>query len=226
MIPLVEINEEVNVSVLLEENGDGKKQKQYYIEGVFLQGDVVNKNKRMYPFEILKESVDGYSKNYISTGRAMGELGHPTDPNQYTSINLDRVSHKIVSLSESGKNFSGKAKILDTPFGKIVKNLMDEGIKFGISSRALGNVKEGKNGVNHVHGDFLLITPGDIVADPSAPDAFVTNLMENKEWIWENGKLSSKENKIKKIINNNKLDEQKMIRAFNLILEEIRTSSS
>jgi hypothetical protein len=221
MIPLVEITEEVKVSVLLEETASGQKEKQYYIEGVFMQGDIVNKNKRVYPFPLLKESVDGYSKNFISSGRAMGELGHPTDPNQYTSINLDRVSHKIVSLSESGKNFEGKAKILSTPYGKIVKNLMDEGIKFGISSRALGNVKE-ENGVKKVHGDFLLITPGDIVADPSAPDAFVTNLMENKEWIWENGRLATRETEIKKIINNSKLNEEKLLEVFRLVLEEIR----
>jgi hypothetical protein len=164
----------------LEESG----KKSYYIEGVFLQGDIKNRNGRLYPSTVLSKEVDKYTESFIDKGRALGELGHPEGP----TINLDRVSHKIVSLKKEGTNFIGKAKLLETPMGKIASNLLNEGVKLGVSSRGMGSL-ELKNGVNYVKDDFMLATAADIVADPSAPDAFVEGIMEGKEWVWESGVL-------------------------------------
>jgi hypothetical protein len=214
---LVELNDDLNVQVLTEGAGSNK---QYFIEGVFLQADIKNKNGRMYPRDVIRSETNRYIKEYVETNRALGELGHPTNP----SINLDRVSHKIVNLREDGSNIIGRAKIMDTPFGKIVKNLMDEGVKLGVSSRGLGSLRE-ENGVKVVCEDFRLITAADIVADPSAPDAFVTNLMENKEWVWENGKLVEREVEIKRAINTmtkkGKLNEENLIKVFEYVLSQI-----
>jgi hypothetical protein len=171
--------EEVNVLV---EESNGKKN--LYIEGIFLQSEMKNRNGRVYPFDVLDREVQKYNEQYVNTGRALGELGHPDGP----SINLDRVSHKIVELRCEGSNFYGKARILDTPMGKIAKSLLDEGVKLGVSSRGMGSLEE-RNGVKYVRDDFMLATAADIVADPSAPDAFVQGIMEGKEWVWNNGVL-------------------------------------
>ena len=168
-----------NVQVL-EEEANGKKH--LYIEGVFLQADIKNRNGRVYPFGVLEREVGRYNEQYIGAGRALGELGHPDGP----TVNLDRVSHKIVSLKAEGSNFMGKAQILTTPMGDIAKNLLENGVKLGVSSRGMGSIEE-RNGSNYVRDDFMLATAADIVADPSAPDAFVNGIMEGKEWIWENG---------------------------------------
>jgi hypothetical protein len=174
------ISEEiVDIQFIAEEKNGSKS---YFIEGVFLQSDIRNRNGRMYPYDTLNREVQKYNENYIQKGRALGELGHPDGP----TINLDRVSHKIVSLNNEGKNFIGKAKILETPMGKIAKNLLDEGVKLGVSSRGLGSI-ERRGDTNIVKDDFMLSTAADIVADPSAPDAFVEGIMEGKEWIWTNG---------------------------------------
>lgn len=178
-----EVTEEIQVLV-----EDGPQGKNYFIEGTFLQGNLNNRNGRIYPIDVLKEEVDRYVKEYVNTGRAMGELSHPENP----SINLERVSHIIKELRQDGNNFVGKAKIMDTPYGKIVKNLMDEGARLGVSSRGLGTLQE-KDGVNYVGKDFRLVTAADIVADPSAPDAFVRGIMENKEWVYENGIIKEKD---------------------------------
>ena len=170
------------VKFLTEETKSGKKN--YFIEGIFLQSELANKNGRMYPFKTLQREVAKYDENFIRQGRALGELGHPEGP----SINLDRVSHKIERLSEDGNNFVGRAKILDTPNGKIAKSLLDEGVRLGVSSRGMGSLKKESN-CNVVQDDFMLATAADIVADPSAPDAFVDGIMEGKEWIWDNGIL-------------------------------------
>jgi hypothetical protein len=169
------------VKVLVEET-DGKKN--LYIEGIFLQSEMKNRNGRIYPFDVLDREVKKYTEQYVNTGRALGELGHPDGP----SINLDRVSHKIIELRTEGSNFYGKARILDTPMGKIAKSLLDEGVKLGVSSRGMGSLEE-RNGVKYVRDDFMLATAADIVADPSAPDAFVQGIMEGKEWVWDNGVL-------------------------------------
>jgi hypothetical protein len=214
---LIETNEDVQV--LIESAGEGGK-KNYFIQGVFMQSEIKNKNGRVYPYSVMKEETDRYLSSFVDADRAMGELGHPRDPQQFTSINFERVSHKITSLKEDGKNWIGKAKILDTPYGKIAKNLMDEGVKFGVSSRALGSVKESNN-VKIVNKDFKLITPADIVGDPSAPNAFVTNLMEGKEWIWENGMLVEKEVEIRKYINTMTINEENLLKAFHYVLSKI-----
>lgn len=183
-----------DIHVLTEEK-DGKKS--YFIEGIFLQGDLTNRNGRNYPVNILDREVTKYNENFVGTGRALGELGHPDGP----TINLDRVSHKILSLQREGNNFIGKAKLLETPMGKIAKSLLDDGVKLGVSSRGLGSMTE-KEGVNYVGEDFMLATAADIVADPSAPDAFVSGIMEGKEWVWDSGLLKEVElNKIKQSIN-------------------------
>lgn len=175
------IREEIeDVQCLVEETTPGKKN--YHIQGIFLQGDRQNRNGRVYPSEVLQKEVDRYTKNYISKNRAFGELGHPDTP----SINLDRASHIIKDLKRDGSNFVGKAKILDTPMGRIVKNLIDEGCTIGVSSRGVGSLKP-HNGYQLVQDDFMLSTAADIVADPSAPDAFVAGIMEGKEWIMDNG---------------------------------------
>ena len=174
------IREEIESVKVLEESRNGKKN--LYIEGVFLQGNIKNRNGRMYPMETLQREVGRYVKEHVDTGRALGELGHPDGP----TVNLDRVSHKITSLKESGTNFVGRAKILEsTPMGAIAKSLLGEGVKLGVSSRGIGSLKPTKEGFNVVGEDFMLATAADIVADPSAPDAFVDGIMEGKEWIWE-----------------------------------------
>ena len=177
-----------DVQVLVEES-NGKKS--LYIEGVFLQGDIKNRNGRVYPFSVLEREVGRYNESYVAAGRALGELGHPDGP----TVNLDRVSHKIVSLRAEGSNFIGKAQILSTPMGSIAKSLLESGVKLGVSSRGMGSIEE-RNGANYVRDDFMLATAADIVADPSAPDAFVNGIMEGKEWIWDNGIL--KESKVAK----------------------------
>jgi hypothetical protein len=171
------------VKLICEAKEDGGKN--YFIEGIFLQGNMQNRNRRYYDVNILEREVNKYNESFVNTGRALGELGHPDGP----TINLDRVSHKIVSLTREGNNFIGKAKLLETPMGKIAKSLLDEGIKLGVSSRGIGSLEE-KNGVNYVKDDFMLATAADIVADPSAPDAFVNGIMEGKEWVWDNGRLT------------------------------------
>ncbi len=180
------ISEEIVDIQFITEDSNGKKN--HFIEGVFLQSDIKNRNGRMYPYDTLDREVSKYNENYIQKGRALGELGHPDGP----TINLDRVSHKIVSLQSEGKNFIGKAKILETPMGRIAKNLLDEGVKLGVSSRGLGSI-ERRDGMNIVKDDFMLSTAADIVADPSAPDAFVEGIMEGKEWIWSNGSWGESE---------------------------------
>ena len=177
------ITEEIsNVQIITEGKGSNKK---LYIEGVFLQGDIKNRNGRMYPVSTLSNEVKRYNESFVNKGRALGELGHPEGP----TVNLDRVSHKITSLTQEGNNFKGKAQILNTPMGKIASSLLDEGVMLGVSSRGIGSLKEDKNGVKVVGEDFMLATAADIVADPSAPDAFVSGIMEGKEWIWEGGIL-------------------------------------
>ena len=164
-----------------EKDGGGKN---YKIRGIFMQADIKNRNGRIYPMEVLDEEVKKYNKNFIEQKRAFGELGHPDGP----TVNLERVSHMITSLKPDGKNFIGEAKIMDTPMGKIVQNLMDEGAKLGVSSRGMGSLRQ-KGGANVVSDDFYLATAADIVADPSAPNAFVEGIMEGKEWVWNNGAL-------------------------------------
>ena len=171
-----------NVEFITEAKENGGKN--YKIRGVFMQADVKNRNGRVYPMEILEKEVTKYNKNFIKENRAFGELGHPEGP----TVNLERVSHMITELHPDGKNFIGEAKIMDTPMGKIVKNLMDEGAKLGVSSRGMGSL-DSKNGANYVRDDFYLATAADIVADPSAPNAFVEGIMEGKEWVWNNGSL-------------------------------------
>jgi len=177
-----------DVQVITEGKGDSKK---LYIEGVFLQSELKNRNGRMYPFSVLQKEVNRYNEEYIKTSRALGELGHPDGP----TVNLDRVSHRIVSLAEDGTNFRGKAQILDTPMGKIASSLLGEGVKLGVSSRGMGSIDK-REDCNVVMDDFMLATAADIVADPSAPDAFVNGIMEGKEWAWDNGIL--KETKVAK----------------------------
>ena len=179
------ITEQIDaVEFLIEESGSKKT---HFIEGVFLQADIKNRNNRVYSMDVLEKEVGRYAESYISKDRALGELGHPEGP----TVNLDRVSHKIISLQREGHNFIGKAKILDTPMGKIAKNLIDEGVKLGVSSRGIGSITE-KNGASYVRDDFMLATAADIVADPSAPDAFVEGIMEGKEWVWNNGILQER----------------------------------
>ena len=184
------IAEEITQVKFFAEESNGKKS--HFIEGVFLQAEIENKNGRKYPFKTLEREVAKYEESTINKGRALGELGHPDGP----SINLDRVSHKILSLKGEGNNFIGRAKILDTPMGNIAKNLLDEGIQLGVSSRGMGSLQK-VEGVQVVQDDFMLSTAADIVADPSAPDAFVDGIMEGKEWIWDNGLL--KESKVAEI---------------------------
>ena len=170
-----------DVEFITEEKKGGKD---YKIRGIFMQADVKNRNGRVYPLDILTKEVTKYNKNFIQQNRAFGELGHPDGP----TVNLERVSHMITSLTPDGKNFIGEAKIMETPMGKIVKNLMDEGAKLGVSSRGMGSLNQ-KNGANYVRDDFYLATAADIVADPSAPNAFVEGIMEGKEWVWNHGSL-------------------------------------
>ena len=180
------ISEEIQNAEYLVEETNGKKN--YKIKGVFLQSDIKNRNGRIYENDILAKEVDRYSKEFIDKKRAFGELGHPDGP----VVNMERVSHMITSLQSEGKNFIGEAKIMDTPYGRIVKSLIDEGAQLGVSSRGMGSLVQ-KNGANYVGKDFYLATAADIVADPSAPDAFVEGIMENKEWVWDNGIIKEKD---------------------------------
>ena len=203
------ITEEI-ASVKFITEGKGAKKKMY-IEGVFLQGDIKNRNGRMYPVQTLAKEVGRYNESFVKKGRALGELGHPEGP----TVNLDRVSHKIVSLTQEGNNFKGKAQLLDTPMGKIAKSLIGEGVTLGVSSRGVGSLKENSNGCKVVGEDFMLATAADIVADPSAPDAFVSGIMEGKEWVWEGGILREQlaektAKKINTLVDQNKLEEHKL----------------
>ena len=203
------IREEIESVEFLVEQKNGKKS--MYIEGVFLQGNIKNRNGRMYPMETLRREGGRYNENHVQAGRALGELGHPDGP----TVNLDRVSHKIVSLRESGSNFIGKAKLLNTPMGKIASSLIEEGVKLGVSSRGIGSLKMTREGVNVVGDDFMLATAADIVADPSAPDAFVEGIMEGKDWVWDGGilreKFAEKTYKtINTLVDQKQLDEHKL----------------
>ena len=197
-----------NVQILTEEK-DGKKL--LYIEGVFLQSELTNRNGRRYPFEVLNREVERYNEEYVKTKRALGELGHPDGP----TINLDRVSHRITDLRAEGNNFMGKAQILDTPMGKIAKSLLGEGVQLGVSSRGMGSIDK-QEGVSIVRDDFMLTTAADIVADPSAPDAFVNGIMEGKEWVWDNGILKEREvAKYQRYINGSRRElEERTLKVF------------
>ena len=203
------ITEEIEQVEVIVEQRDGKKS--MFIEGIFLQGDIKNRNGRMYPMETLRREVSRYNENFVQSGRALGELGHPEGP----TVNLDRVSHKITSLKENGSNFIGKAKLLNTPMGKIAQNLIDEGVKLGVSSRGLGSLSVNNEGVKIVSDDFMLATAADIVADPSAPDAFVQGIMEGKDWVWDGGvmreRLAEKTYKqVNTLVDAKRLDERKL----------------
>ena len=204
------IREEIeSVKFLVETTKSGKKS--LYIEGVFLQGNIKNRNGRMYPMDTLRKEVARYNESNVNSGRALGELGHPDGP----TVNLDRVSHKIVSLKESGDNFIGKAKILNTPMGKIASALVEDGVKLGVSSRGIGSLRTTKEGCNIVGDDFMLATAADIVADPSAPDAFVEGIMEGKEWVWDGGLLRERyaeqtKKQINTLIDQKRLEEHKL----------------
>ena len=209
------ITEHTNEIEYLSE-GKGKEQ---YIKGIFMQSDIKNQNGRVYPHAVLQKEVKNFNAKYVNEGRALGELGHPMGP----VINLDRVSHVIKELKEDGTNFIGKAKVMDTPNGKIVKNFISEGVKLGVSSRGMGSVKTNKEGVNEVQKDFVLSTI-DIVADPSAPDAFVNGIMEGKEWIWENGIIKERDiDAMKKIIEKANIRElqQKKLDVFAKFLQNL-----
>ena len=203
------ITEEIsNVKIITEGKGSGKK---LYIEGVFLQGNIKNRNGRMYPMETLAREVKRYNETFVNKGRALGELGHPDGP----TVNLDRVSHKITSLTEDGNNFKGKAQILNTPMGKIASSLLDEGVMLGVSSRGVGSLKTTNEGHKVVGEDFMLATAADIVADPSAPDAFVSGIMEGKEWVWEGGILREQlaettAKRINTLVDQRRLEEHKL----------------
>lgn len=203
------ITEEINsVQFIVEEIG-GKKS--MFIEGVFLQTEQPNRNKRVYKRNVMEREVKRYTEQYIDNGRALGELGHPDGP----TVNLDRVSHKIVSLKQEGNNFIGKAKLLETPMGKIAKNLIEEGVTLGVSSRGIGSLSETRQGYKLVGEDFMLATAADIVADPSAPDAFVQGIMEGKEWVFENGLLREQQidaakSTINKLVETRQFEEKKV----------------
>ena len=203
------ITEEVsNVKFITEGKGANRKM---YIEGVFLQGGIKNRNGRVYPVDTLSREVGRYSESFIKKGRALGELGPPDGP----TVNLDRVSHKIVSLQQEGNNFKGKAQILSTPMGKIAASLIGEGVTLGVSSRGVGSLREDRTGIKYVGEDFQLATAADIVADPSAPDAFVNGIMEGKEWVWEGGTLREQlaektQKRINTLVDQNRLDERKL----------------
>tara|TARA_R100000655_G_scaffold104217_1_gene151263 strand:- start:319 stop:969 length:651 start_codon:yes stop_codon:yes gene_type:complete len=213
------ITEEIS-SVKFITEGKGAKKKMY-IEGVFLQGDLKNRNGRMYPVATLAKEVGRYSESFIKKGRALGELGHPDGP----TVNLDRVSHKITELRQEGNNFIGKAQLLETPMGKIAKSLIAEGVTLGVSSRGIGTLKEDRDGLKVVGEDFQLATAADIVADPSAPDAFVNGIMEGKEWVWEGGILREQfvdetKKRINTLVSQKALEEHK-INLFNDFLSNL-----
>ena len=203
------ITEEISTVKFITE-GKGAKKKMY-IEGVFLQGDIKNRNGRMYPVQTLAKEVGRYNESFVQKGRALGELGHPDGP----TVNLDRVSHKITSLKQEGNNFVGKAQLLDTPMGKIAKSLIGEGVTLGVSSRGVGSLKENRDGCKVVGEDFMLATAADIVADPSAPDAFVSGIMKAREWVWEGGILREQQATITKkrintLVDQGRLEEHKL----------------
>jgi len=212
-----------NVKVITEAKENGKKN--MFIEGIFLQADLQNRNGRIYPVAILEKEVNRYVTENIEKKRAYGELGHPQGP----SINLDRVSHMIESIRKDGPNFIGRAKVLETPMGNIVRNLIDEGANLGVSSRGMGSIKESKNGIMEVQSDFYLATAADIVADPSAPDAFVQGIMEGVEWVWNNGALKQVHlEAIKRDINrasaSHSLDESTKLKMFERFLNSISSN--
>ena len=209
---------EQNTIIVEEKLGKGKE---YFIEGIFLQSEVKNRNGRMYPESVMDKEVQRYMENYVAKNRAYGELGHPDTP----SINLDRVSHLIVDLRKEGTNYIGKAKVLDTPMGKIAKGLLDGGANLGVSSRALGSLKMNKEGVQIVQDDFMLSTAADIVADPSAPDAFVRGIMESCDWVFVDGRFEQRHiEQTKKIIQNtsSKRLSEASIQAFQNFLNSIK----
>ena len=212
------IREEIETAkVTITEGKNGKKS--HFIEGVFLQGEIKNRNGRMYPISTLQREAASYNSKYIEKGRALGELGHPDGP----TINLDRVSHLITSLKQEGNNYVGKARLLDTPMGNIAKNLIDEGVKLGVSSRGLGTIRE-RDGVKVVMDDFMLATAADIVADPSAPDAFVNGIMEGREWIYNSGAIQEQTvEQIKKRIDNAALNQMEEVKlsAFNQFISQL-----
>ncbi len=203
------ITEEISqVKIISEGKGSNKT---LHIEGVFLQGGIKNRNGRMYPVETLSKEVNRYCESFVGKGRALGELGHPEGP----TVNLDRVSHKITSLVREGNNFRGKAKLLETPMGKIAKSLLGEGVMLGVSSRGVGSLKEDHTGTKVVGEDFQLATAADIVADPSAPDAFVNGIMEGKEWVWDGGVLREQlaeqtKKSINTLVSQKRLEEHKL----------------
>ena len=203
------IREEIEKVQVITESVGGKKQ--LYIQGVFLQSEMVNRNGRMYPFQIMEREVKRYNENYVQKGRALGELGHPDGP----TVNLDRVSHKITELKQDGNNFIGKAQILSTPMGKIAESLLKDGVTLGVSSRGIGSLRENNKGYKEVGEDFMLATAADIVADPSAPDAFVQGIMEGKEWVWDGGILREKlaeqtRRRIDSLVDQRRLEEHKI----------------
>lgn len=209
-----------DVKYITEKTESGKKN--LYIEGIFMQGDIVNRNKRSYNTEILEREINRYTKDLIEKGRAYGELGHPNGP----SINLDRVSHIITEMKRDGNNFIGKARIADTPMGNIARGIMESGGQLGVSSRGMGSLKENKNGIMEVQDDFYLATAADIVADPSAPDAFVHGIMEGVEWIWDNGilkaqKLEETKTEINKAVASRELTEEKKLEIFEKMLNHM-----
>lgn len=207
------------VKFIVEETEN--KQKNMFIEGIFLQGDISNRNGRLYPIETLRREVNRYHENFILKGRALGELGHPQGP----TVNLDRVSHKIIRLEQKGRNFHGKAKLLETPMGLIAKSLIKEGVTLGVSSRGVGSLKMAPNGKKIVGEDFMLATAADIVADPSAPDAFVQGIMEDKEWIYDASRKSwvveSIKNMIEKDCVSRELTEERKLKHFEMFINSI-----
>ena len=208
-----------DAKIVITEGKNGKRNT--FIEGVFLQGEMKNRNGRMYPIQTLAREVGRYNEAFVQKGRALGELGHPDGP----TVNLDRVSHKITSLTQEGNNFRGKAQILNTPMGKIASSLLDEGVMLGVSSRGVGSLKEDRGGCKVVGEDFMLATAADIVADPSAPDAFVSGIMEGKEWIWEGGILREQlakrtQQRINTLVVEKRLEEHKL-ELFNNFLSNL-----
>lgn len=215
---ITEITE--NIKVIEEAKEDGKKS--LYIEGIFLQGNQPNRNNRIYKTDVLEREVNRYVKENVEKNRAYGELGHPNGP----SINLDRVSHIVTSLKREGDNFIGRAKITSTPMGDVARGLLSDGAQLGVSSRGMGSMKEGKNGIMEVQDDFYLATAADIVADPSAPDAFVNGVMEGVEWVWDQGKavamrVEEIEREIEKAVRAKKLNEQRKIALFEKFIRSL-----
>jgi hypothetical protein len=209
-----------DVTVVTEAREDGKKN--MYIEGIFLQGGIKNRNGRMYPVETLAKEVERYNESYVKSGRALGELGHPDGP----QINLDRVSHVITNLRQEGMNWIGKAKLTDTPMGNTAKGLIESGVRLGVSSRGMGSLRLNKEGINEVQDDFHLATAADIVADPSAPDAFVNGIMEGVEWIWENSMLVAHKSKmqVESAVRSRELNNERKLQIFENFLNQISKS--